>query len=102
MPTYLIVNRPPADYRPSPQAAGAWAAWFQSLGDHLVDPGNPVFQRTTVGGSPEATVLGGYTLVSADSLDDAGRLAGTCPVLDWHGAVEIGELTILHPKPASA
>ena len=33
MPTYLITNRVPDGFTPSPQAFAAWTAWFDSLGD---------------------------------------------------------------------
>jgi hypothetical protein len=41
MPTYLITNRVPEDFTPSPEAFAAWTAWFDSLGDAVADRGNP-------------------------------------------------------------
>jgi hypothetical protein len=96
MPTYLISNRPPQDYQPSAEGAAAWNAWFDRLGDHLVDRGNPVFTPTTLGGAAGATRLGGYTLIDAEDLDAAVKLAGDCPVLTHGGGVEVGELTLLN------
>jgi hypothetical protein len=96
MATYVIVNRAPASYTPSPEAAAAWNAWFQRLGDSLVDRGNPVFKRTTLGNVDAGTALGGYTLVSAASLEEAAGLARDCPALGYGGGVEIGELMMLN------
>lgn len=94
MPTYLITNRPPAGYRPSAAAAAAWNEWFDSLGDLLVDRGNPAFDARGLGAPAADTRLGGYTLIEADSLEHAVTLAGSCPMVASGGGVEVGELTI--------
>ena len=96
MPTYVIANRAPKEYRGSAETMAAWNAWFEQLGANLVDRGNPVFERRTLGNCGTDTVLGGYTLVSADNLDAAVALAAGCPHLAIGGGVEVGELTILN------
>jgi hypothetical protein len=98
MPTYVIVNRAPKGYRPSPEAQQAWTAWFQRLDAALVDRGNPVFSSTTLGATGVETALGGYTLVSADDLEAAVALATSCPALSHGGGVEVGELTLLNQR----
>jgi hypothetical protein len=48
--TYLLVHRHPHNYAGSPEAAAAWRAWFDKLGDALVDKGNAVLDdRSAVG-----------------------------------------------------
>jgi len=73
----------------------AWGAWFGTLGSAIVDPGNPFGPSATVGaGSVSdggASRLTGYTVLSADSLADAAKLAGGCPVLEHGGSVEVYE-----------
>jgi len=96
MPTYLITNRAPAGMSPSPDAFAAWTAWFDELGDHLVERGNPAFAQTTVGNCGPDTVLGGYTLVDADNLAEAEALAQHHPLVSRGGGVEIAELTIVN------
>jgi hypothetical protein len=92
MSTYLIVHRAPADYVGSAKAATAWDAWFEDLGANLVDRGNAVFKRSTLGTSETDKPLGGYTLVTADDLDAAVALSNGCPLLQEGGGVEVGEL----------
>jgi hypothetical protein len=96
MPTHLIANRAPAGMAPSPDAFVAWTAWFDELGDHLVDRGNPAFAQSTVGNCGPNTVLGGYTLIDADDLASAIELAQHHPLVSRGGGVEIGELTVIN------
>lgn len=79
------------------EAKAAWGAWFGKLGDKVVDAGNPfggggkAVEKsgiTTIENYPAT----GYTIVKADSLDEAADLAKDCPVLDEpDGAVRVYE-----------
>jgi YCII-related domain len=101
MDQFLFSYRMPAGFRPgSPGALAAWTAWFEELGDLVVDRGNPVFRSSTVGDCNPQTTLGGYTLVQADDLEAAVALAKGCPSLDDGGGVEVGAITVLHPQSA--
>jgi hypothetical protein len=91
MSTFVFIYRAPKNYTPSEDAIAQWGAWFESMGDSVVDRGNRVVDRTTLGGAPD-TVLGGYSLVRADDLDAAVALAKGCPILEQSGGVEVGEL----------
>ena len=78
------------------QAIAAWGAWFGELGEAIIDGGNPFGASASVGTDGAVTAGGasrasGYTLVKAESLDDATALAKGCPVLATGGAVEIYE-----------
>jgi hypothetical protein len=72
-----------------------WVSWFGTLGDSVVDMGNPFGARTTVtnGGSSdgEASNLGGYSIITAESIDDAATKTKGCPVLQVGGTVEVYE-----------
>jgi uncharacterized protein YndB with AHSA1/START domain len=96
MPTYLITNRAPDGFTPSPDAFAAWTAWFESLGSALADRGNPAFAGTTVGNCGPGTRLGGYTLIDAADLDAAMKLVADHPLLTRGGGVEVGELTLIN------
>jgi len=78
------------------QVMAAWGAWFGELGEAIIDGGNPFGASTSVGTDGAVTAGGssrvsGYTLVKAESLDDATALAKGCPVFASGGAVEIYE-----------
>ena len=75
----------------------AWGAWFGSLGDAVVDGGNPISQTKTIAADRSvsdgggANPVTGYSLINADDLDGAVKLASGCPVLDNGGSVEVAE-----------
>jgi hypothetical protein len=74
----------------------AWTQWFGSLGQAVVDPGNPFGPSKAVGSNGSATDgassgLTGYSVLTADSLDAAAELAKGCPVLTAGGNVEVYE-----------
>ncbi len=79
------------------QIMAAWGAWMGELGDKLTDGGNPFSMHKTVAadgavsdGGPAAE-LGGYSIVTAESFDDAVAMAKGCPVLSAGGSVQISE-----------
>jgi len=73
----------------------AWGAWFGTLGDAVVEIGNPFGGSTAVtsGGSNGAAGSGltGYSVVSASSLEDAAAKAGGCPIFSSGGSVDVYE-----------
>jgi hypothetical protein len=72
-----------------------WVAWFGTLGEAVADPGNPFGASATVGpgGVTDggASKVGGYSIVTADSLSDATAKVKGCPVLTGGGSVEVYE-----------
>jgi hypothetical protein len=102
MSKFLFGYRIPSTYAPgSGDVTAAWAAWFEQLGASVVDRGNPIFERSTIGNCGPDTALGGYSLVDADDLQSAVALAKRCPSLLSDGGVEIGEITTLNSDPSS-
>jgi hypothetical protein len=97
MRTFVFAHRAPANYVGSTDAAAAWNAWFEQMDSHLVDRGNPVFSRQAVGNTGAGTVLGGYTVINADTPAEAIELAEGCPIITAGGGIEVGELTLPNP-----
>ena len=70
------------------QVMDAWTSWFTELGSAVKDPGNPFSgQAKTIASDGSVTDgsgggnASGYTILTADSLDEATTLAKGCPVL---------------------
>ena len=77
------------------QIMAAWDDWFHSLGDAVIDGGNPVGPSTTItsdgatvhGGGPNPT--SGYSLIDADDLNTALEIGKACPILASGGSIEV-------------
>ncbi len=73
----------------------AWTAWFGTLGEALVDGGNPISNSKAI--SPDGSVMAatsaptGYSIIKADNLDAAVELSKGCPVLAGGAAVVVSE-----------
>jgi hypothetical protein len=99
MADYLLVFRGgsmPEGEEAQAQVMKAWTDWFSELGDAVKDGGNPTSGKATHigadgavgGGSPDAS---GYSILTADSLDQATTLAKGCPVLAGGASIDIYE-----------
>ena len=74
----------------------AWDAWFAEIGSALKDGGNPFSpaakQVSADGSVGDAKPLhSGYTIVQADSLDEATTIAKGSPVLRGGASVTVYE-----------
>jgi hypothetical protein len=77
----------------------AWSDWFESIEASVIERGQPVADAHEIGNCDSETRIGGYSLVTADNLEEAFRMARGCPGLAWGGGVEVGELVEL-PLPS--
>jgi len=73
-----------------------WGQWFGSLGDRVVDGGNPFGPSASIGSDGAvsnggSTGLTGYSIIKGDSLQAATEAARGCPVLSAGGSVEVYE-----------
>ena len=100
MSKYLLVYHGggmPESEQEQAETMAAWGAWFGSLGDAVVDGGNPVGPSKTV--KPDGSVAGdgganpasGYSLIEASSIEEATEKAKGCPILKIGGTVEVAE-----------
>ena len=63
-----------------------WAAWMEQCGDSLVDGGAPLAQGMAFTSSDCTDCSGavsGYSVLKADSMDDACKLVKDHPHLNW-------------------
>ncbi|MBV8149216.1 MAG: hypothetical protein JO092_09010 [Candidatus Eremiobacteraeota bacterium] len=92
----------------SEQIMAKWMAWFKELttSGNLKDGGQPLEAEGKVVKDKGATVtdgpyaeakdlVGGYTLIEANSLARAAELAKGCPILERGGAVEVRPIMLM-------
>lgn len=100
MPKYILAYHgggTPESESEQAAAMAAWGAWFGTLGDAVVDIGNPTGVSTTLAadGSTSAgggaNPLTGYSLINASDLDAAVSLAKGCPIFASGGTIEVAE-----------
>ena len=100
MTNYVLVytgGGMPESEEESAKVMAAWGAWYGELGEAIVDGGNPFGASKNITsdgvsdgpvGSPPAT---GYTVISADSLDDAVAKTKNHPHIGYGGQVSVFE-----------
>jgi hypothetical protein len=76
----------------------AWGAWFGRLGPAVVDAGNPIGPKAksissdgSVHDGAVGTAASGYSILKADSLNQAVELAKGCPVLESGAKISVYE-----------
>jgi hypothetical protein len=75
----------------------AWGQWFGSMGKAVIDGGNPVGKSSTVRSNGTvakdggANPTSGYSLIEAQSLEEALAKAKGCPILAAGGSVEVAQ-----------
>ncbi len=108
MAKFLFVYRNSSEqppYEPSPeemqQMMAAWGAWYETVGSGLVDGGDGLLptgklvKGGVVSDGPfiEAKELvGGYSIVEADTYEQAAEWAAATPVAASGGSVEVRQL----------
>ena len=87
----------PASDEEGAKVMQAWMAWFGGLGAAVVDGGNPSGAAKTLNSNGSVTDGGGpnpitgYSVISAESLDAAVKMAAGCPILASGGSIQICE-----------
>lgn len=101
-------GEPAASAEEGQQTMQKWMAWMQELGQngHLKDAGQPLEsagkvvagRSKTVTDGPYAEtkdIVGGFTLVTAESLAQAAELSKGCPIFDAGGMVEVRPVMLM-------
>lgn len=102
MKNYLVTYHAPAEalaatanQSPEDMAKGMepWAIWAEKCGDQLVDMGLPLMggQKLNTDGSsvPSSREVCGYSMLKANSMDEAKALLQDHPHLAWTAGCEI-------------
>ena len=72
---------------PTPEIMEAWGKWFASIKGNIADPGSPLGPGREIShsGTKELPLgmesLTGYTVINADSIDEAEKIAKSCPMI---------------------
>lgn len=113
MKEFLLVFR--TDYNNMPQRTAEeaqavtmqWMDWIKNIasknqlvdrGNRLNDSGRVLKSKDVVINGPYTEIkesIGGYTLIKAESYDEAIDLSKSCPILSFGGTVEIREISSL-------
>lgn len=99
MANYLFVyhgGRMPETPEEGAKVMQQWTSWMGGLGDAMVNPGNAVGKSKTLTGkgvldNGGANPVMGFSVVKADSMDAAIKIARGCPHMDYDGTIEIAE-----------
>lgn len=92
--------------QPSPeemqQAMAAWGVWFEQIGAAIVDGGDglhPTGKQVASNGAvtdgpfvEAKELVGGYSIVQAETIDEACEYAKGCPILATGGSVEVRQM----------
>ena len=78
---------------------GEWMAWFESLGDAVVQMGSPFGASGAVASdgsvSDSRAGLTGYSIVEADGVNEAAQLVSKCPIFSDGGSMEVYEALMM-------
>ncbi|QCP54478.1 hypothetical protein FAZ95_36890 [Trinickia violacea] len=69
----------------------AWMSYFGKLGSALVDHGTPLIPASTLLGTAQASAATGFSIIQAESHDQAVALTAGHPHLANGGGIEVFE-----------
>lgn len=84
-----------------------WMTWMTGIaaqnkltdrGNRLADTGRVLKSKDIITNGPYTEIketIGGYTMIKADSYDDAVELAKGCPIFEAGGNVEVREVWVM-------
>ncbi len=94
--TYLGGDKPSSPEEGQKQFA-KYKEWLASLGGSAIEPMVPFKNTHSI--SPDGSVnqgssvaMTGYTIISADSIEQTIAIAKGCPFLETNGSLEVAEL----------
>ncbi|WP_370980366.1 YciI family protein [Agaribacterium sp. ZY112] len=100
MPNYIISylgGEAPKNEEEGKAHFAKYMAWLNNLGDAAISPANP-FKNTHAVDSDGSvkegsmTRMNGFSVIAADTMDEALAIAKACPFLEVNGRLEVSEL----------
>ncbi len=73
--------------KPTPEIMAAWGKWFESVADKTVDPGGHFIGGREISGAGIKDLpmgmesITGYTIINAESIDEAEKIAKENPYI---------------------
>ncbi len=84
---------------PTDEIGQQWMKWFEEVGDKMVDSGNPMGAGTEISKDGSVTELEfgleaftGYSIINAESKEDAVAIAQTNPMITSVIVYELGHM----------
>ena len=83
---------------PTEEIGKAWGDWFAKVGEHMVDGGNPFIagREITADGTKDLPMdmeaITGYSIINAENLDAAEKIAQTNPMIAGIRVYEVGSM----------
>lgn len=100
MPQYIFVylgGEFPSNPEEGHKHFSKYQQWLSSLGDAVLSPAIPFKDTHTV--QPDGTIgpgsttsMSGLSIIKMDSMDEALKVAESCPFLEINGTLEISEM----------
>ena len=85
-------GNPPKNEAEGKAMMGAWMAYYGKLGKAIVDGGAPFAQGSKLIGKASHSHGSGYTIVQANSLEDAVKMTDGHPHVAHGGGIEVFEI----------
>ncbi len=106
MPQYIFIylgGEQPTDPEEGQKHFSKYQEWLVSLGDAVISPAIPFKDTHSV--HPDRTIepgtvsaMSGMSIIKADSMDAALKIAQSCPFLEINGTLEVSEMIEMSRK----
>ena len=106
MPQYIFVylgGEYPSNPEEGKKHFSKYQQWLSALGDAVVSPAIPFKDTHTVQpngmtGPGSTTAMSGLSIIKMPSMDEALKVAESCPFLEINGTLEISEMVEMSSK----
>lgn len=97
MLVYLGGDQPSTPPEEGKKHFAEYSAWLASLGDAVISAANPIkdthiIETNGTSKSGSTTMMSGYSVLEAESIDEAISMSKSCPFLNINGTLEVSEM----------